>query len=286
MKYFKKLLVIIIGLFIITGCFKKDTMEDITIYTTIYPIEFITYTLYGEHATIKSIYPSEVDVINYLLTDKQLTDYSKSGLYIYNGLSKEKDYAITMLNKNRNLKIIDGAMNMEYMYGVEELWLDPSNFLMIARNIKKGFEEYITNPYLENEINNKYEKLKIELSELDAELNVIAKEAINNTIIVADDVFLYLTKYGFNVISLGSEEISEKTMADVEELIKNDVIQNIYIRSGTKANEVVSNLVQKGVKLQPLRLGINLTTQERIDKINYIDIMKSNIELLKQELYQ
>ena len=30
-----------------TGC-KKDTMDDITIYTTTYPIEYITNELYGK----------------------------------------------------------------------------------------------------------------------------------------------------------------------------------------------------------------------------------------------
>ena len=28
-----------------TGCFKSDTMEDITIYTTIYPVEYINEKL-------------------------------------------------------------------------------------------------------------------------------------------------------------------------------------------------------------------------------------------------
>ena len=41
-----------------TGCFKRDTLEDITIYTTTYPVEYITNYLYGEHSTIYSIYPN------------------------------------------------------------------------------------------------------------------------------------------------------------------------------------------------------------------------------------
>ena len=61
---------------------------------------------------------------------------------------------------NKNLKILDTTLSMEYTNGIEELWLDPSNFLMMAQNIKKGFKEYISNYYLNNDINQNYEKLK------------------------------------------------------------------------------------------------------------------------------
>ena len=35
-------IILTLGIFTLTGCFKMDDMEDITIYTTSYPIEFIT----------------------------------------------------------------------------------------------------------------------------------------------------------------------------------------------------------------------------------------------------
>lgn len=286
MKRTIKLLILGVFMFLITGCLNKDTMEDITIYTTVYPLEYIIQTLYGEHATIKSIYPNEVVVNDYVLTDKQLSDYGKADLYIYNGLSQEKDYAITMLNKNRALKIIDGAMNMEYAYAVEELWLEPANFLMLARNIKLGLEEYITNPYLKNEITEKYEALKIELSELAAELSVLAKTAENNTIVVNDNAFLFLTKYGFDVISLEDENISPKTLAQVSNLINAGQIEYIFAKNEEDINSELANFIKAGAKIQPLYLSTNLTGTERADKINYIDLMKANLELLKKELYQ
>ena len=46
----KNLFKIILGFlvfFIITGCsLTKDSLEDATIYTTVYPIEYLTKTLY------------------------------------------------------------------------------------------------------------------------------------------------------------------------------------------------------------------------------------------------
>ena len=54
MKKIIKLLFIGLSTLLLCGCTSKDSMEDITIYTSIYPIEYITKALYGEHANIVS----------------------------------------------------------------------------------------------------------------------------------------------------------------------------------------------------------------------------------------
>ena len=69
----KKLFLIILSAFLLTGCsLKKDNLENATIYTTIYPIKYLTEFMYKDYGTIESIYPSGADVYNYELTDKQI----------------------------------------------------------------------------------------------------------------------------------------------------------------------------------------------------------------------
>ena len=128
----KKLIPMLLMLFLLTGCFKQDNLDGIDIYTTVYPIEYIVTKLYGNHSNVYSIYPDEVNIDNYELTKKQIKDYSSSNMYIFNGLSKEKDYVSEMFKYNKNLMIIDASSTMEYNYSNNELWLDPSNFLMMA----------------------------------------------------------------------------------------------------------------------------------------------------------
>ena len=159
----KLLLLFLLSILITTGCFKRDTMEDISIYTSVYPIEYIASELYGEHSTINSIYPNGIIVDKYTLTEMQLEEYSKTDLFIFNGLSNEKDYIKPMFQSNKDLKIIDASASIEYTNRIEEIWLDPSNFLMIAQNIKTGFDEYITNQYLKSEIEENYKQLKIDI---------------------------------------------------------------------------------------------------------------------------
>ncbi len=286
----KKIILIILLLTIsicLSGCLKKDSMENITIYTTVYPIEYITNNIYNEHSSIYSVYPNNININKYTLTDKQLTDYSDAHLFIYNGLSNESEYAIAMLNKNKKLKIIDATISMEYINNIEELWLDPSNFLMLTQNIKNGFKEYITNPYLKNEIEDNYEDLKIKISEIDAELKLIAENAIDKTLVVDNDVFKFLEKYNFNVISLeNNDDLTDKKIADVKELINNQIIKYIYVTEEETNNEVIQNLINNyNIELLILNTLDNLTEEEYNNKIDFIQIMNNNIDLLKNELY-
>lgn len=271
----------------VTGCFKRDDLEDITIYTTAYPIEYITNILYGEHGNIKSIYPDGIDIKKYELTDKQIKDYSKGDMYIFNGNSNEEIYVAKFFKNNKNLRIIDAGQSIEYSYSMEELWLDPSNFLMISRNIKNGFLEYVKSHYLKEEIEKNYEDLKLRISNIDANLKIIYENATHKTIVVDNDALKYLEKYGFTVLSLQDNNgVSEKNLADAKRLINNNTVKYIFTLSGTEVNDEVAKLVKssKAELLEINNLG-NLTDKQRSENEDYFTLLNENIEMLKKELY-
>ena len=287
MKRFLKIFSIIAIPFLISGCFKMDSFEGIEIYTTAYPIEYITTRLYGNHSTIKSIYPDGINIDNYKLTSKQIKDYSNTNLFIFNGLTNEKEYVAKMFKYNKDLKIIDTTSSMEITNEIDELWLDPSNFLMLAQNIRLGFKEYISNHYLIEEIDKNYEQLKIEVSNIDAKLKTMVESTNNDTIIVSNDLFKFLEKYNLNVISLEeNDDLTEKTINDAIELINSRKVSYIFI----KQNEDISDTIKKvqsetNVKLLEINTLSNINEEDRDDKKDYITIMNDNLELLKQELY-
>jgi len=285
----KKILCIMLCCFFITGCFKSDNMENIKIKTTVYPIEYITNILYDKHAdAIGSIYPDGINLENYKLTNKQLKDFSNNDLFIYNGTSNEPDYAINLLNIKKNIKIIDAAKGMDFTNDTEELWLDPSNFLMLAQNIKSGFNEYIDDPYLMEEIQKNYDKLNINVSALDVEFDEASQHASNKSIVVSNDVFKFLEKYGFNVISLEeNENLNAKIISDAKKLINAGTIQYIFIKDNEELNTTVKNIVDStGVETVSLHSLSILSEEDRKNELDYISIMKSNIEKIRKELYK
>ena len=283
----KKLIPMLLMLFLLTGCFKQDNLDGIDIYTTVYPIEYIVTKLYGNHSNVYSIYPDEVNVDNYELTKKQIKDYSSSNMYIFNGLSKEKNYVSEMFKYNKNLMIIDASSTMEYNYSNSELWLDPSNFLMMALNIKNGLTEYIENHYLKNEIEENYESLKVEISNIDARLKLLSENADSSTIIVDSNVFKYLEKYGFTVISLEEgATLTDKILSDAKKAIEEDNINYIFTFDKANLNSTVQSFISE-YKLEPLEFKTlsNITDDERKLNEDYISLLNENIETLKNELY-
>ena len=283
----KKIIIFLIILCTLTGCLKRDTMEGIEIYTTVYPLEYITNRLYGDNSTVKSIYPNGIDPFTYpSLTEKQLSDYSAASLYIFNGLTSEKDYVVPLFNNNKNLKIINASLSMKTSYGNEELWLDPSNFLQLTQNIRNGFEEYISNYYLLEEIKQNYESLKLEVSKLDANLTVIGTNADFNTIVVTDDLFLFLKKYNINVLSLDKDTLTNKTLNDVKSLMSEEKISYICARKHEELSDEVKALVEEyNIEVVYIHTLSNLTNEEKENGSTYLTIMNENIEKLKNELY-
>lgn len=274
-------------LFLTTGCFKKDNLENITIYTTAYPLEYITNELYRNHSTIKSIYPDGIDITKYTLNNKQIKEYSKGSLYIFNGLNiSEKNYVQPMFKKNKNLMIIDATSSIDSDLS-EELWLNPSNFLMISLNIKNGLLKYIDNHYLTKEIEEKYDNLKIKISNLDAQLKLLSENNPNSTLIIDNSKLRFLEKYGFRVISLEEDDtLTEKVKNDALNLLTSKDCQYIFTLDENNLNDTVKNIQEKtNAKMIVLNNLSTLTDEQRAKKDDYFTLMSENIEKLKEEIY-
>ena len=280
--------ILIITLSCLTGCFKRDKMEDINIATTIYPIEYVTNRLYGNNSKIKSIYPRDSISNSYKITNKQLNDYSEYDLFIYNGESKEREYATTMLNNNKNLKIIDAAYGLDATYSMSDIWLNPSNILMLGQNIKNELTEYISYRYLVEEIKDQYTLLKVDITELETEIKKTADNSVDNQIIVADESLNFLEKYGFKVINLTNNgKDKENNIALAKELLNSGKLNYVFVMDHSRSYEIV-NQVKEIYKAQILTFRTLDTITEKDEQNNddYLSIMHSNIDLLKQETYK
>ena len=191
-----------------------------------------------------------------------------------------------MLKHNNNLKIIDVSSNMNFEYSIEELWLDPNNLLTVANNIKKGFDEYITSTYLTNEIDKNYYNLKIDLTTLDGKLYSAAKNANTNTIIISDDAFKFLEKYGFNIISLDPDTVTDKAISDAKYALSNGISKSVFIKYKEEVQGNVKDIIDStGATKRELFTMTNLTDIDT-EKNDYIALMNQNIESLKLELYK
>ena len=278
--YLGIVLILIISL---TGCFKRDNYEGIKIYTTSYPVEYLVSELYGYNSEVVSIYPTGVDYQKYELTNKQTTEYSKASIFVYNGLSEEKAIARNFINENNNLKIIDVSYGLSIAYGMEELWLAPNNYLMLATTLKNNLNELIINKYIKEEIVNNFANIEEKLSILDAELRTIGSSARSNgteNIVVGTDTFLFLNDYGFKVTSIQNKD---NITDEVKTSFKSSKIKYILIDSRQKVSAEINDLVaNNGAILIKADTMLVLTDQQINEKVNYLTIMKDFLDNIKK----
>ena len=286
----KKIIIIFITLFFISGCslFKRDEMENINVITTNYTLEYVVNYLYGDNSLVSSIYPDGVDIDNYTFTEKQIKDYSKKDLFVYMGVTNDSDQAVTFLNHNNKIKIIDATYGMNYKYTADELWLNPSNLLMITQNIKNGLGEYITSTYLLKNIDSLYDELKVKLSNLDAEYKTSIENAPEKTIVVNSDNLLFLEKYELNVISLDEKNTNyERNLALFKSYLRQETIKYLYIYENAPLTEEVKKIIEdNSVETLDIKNLKNITDEERDQDEDYFTIMYNNLEEIKKELYK
>lgn len=285
----KLFLLLILGVVALstTGC-KQDDMEDIDVIVTNYPNEFIVERLYGEHASINQVYPDSVDPSKYQVTKKQKNSYADMDLFVYTGLvEKERNLAIDLLDINSDLKIIDTSYVLESDYSNEELWLNPSSLLMMAQNVRIGLKEYITSNYLTKEVDEAYNKLKIDLSELDADYRLTVENTDNKVIVVSDSALKFLEKFGLRVICLDSDT-TDKEIAEVDTLAKNGTINYIYTFKEEELSDAANSIIKNNPDIKKLELNKLdvITDKNRDDGKDYLSLMNENLDTLKQELYQ
>ncbi|MGN1379566.1 MAG: metal ABC transporter substrate-binding protein [Bacilli bacterium] len=281
--FLKKILMFSIMILITCSCsIQKDDLEGATIYTTVYPIKYITNYLYGSYSTINSIYPKDCDLNTFNLTDKQIEYYAKSDLFIYNGLTNEKETAKTLLNKNKDLLIIDVSYGLNVDNSSEELWLSPKNYLMLSKNIRDNLTNYLTSKYIIEEVNNNYSDFEEKISLIDVNLRSIASSAgEKNNIITSSNTLNFLNDYGFNVISLQDEEnLKEIRLNNIKNKFKSNKYKYILCLDTDINNDIVTELVNnynaKTIIVDSLTLSL--------DDDDYFNIMNEFIENIKSAL--
>lgn len=289
MKRITKYLLLIISIFTIsiftTGC-GNDEMDGTTIAVTNYANEFIVDRLYGKHSKITSIYPDGVDTDTYKLSKKQKQEFSKYGIFVYNGLiESERNIAIDLLNINPNLKIIDTAYILETDYSPEELWLNPASLLMMSQNVKNGLLEYVESTYLQKEITDNYKELKIDISTLDVDYRDAIRETNDKNVLVDDSALKYLEKLGLNVYCI-DDTATDKLLVESEDLITSKKVNYVITFKNHDQSNNSKDMISKHPEIKYLELHKLdvLTDEERDEKKDYLSIMEDNLNLLRQEL--
>src|SRR5690625_3937044 len=91
----------------ITACSSNQNNannEELTIKTTLYPLEYIINEIGDNHVQVETIYPPRVDAHTYEPTSKEINDLAKADAFVYLG-AWIKGFAIKAANSLETQKL-------------------------------------------------------------------------------------------------------------------------------------------------------------------------------------
>lgn len=295
--------------------------EKLSIYTTVYPLQYFTERIGGDQVEVKSIYPAGADEHTFDPTQKDMMALADSDLFFYIGLGLEgfvENAEKTM--KNEHVKMIataeaipdemldeghsdeghsdeghdEDAEHDEQGHeghdhgGIDpHVWISPLLSVELATSIKDAL--IASKPDMKDEFENNFEQLQAELIELDSKFKVMASNVPSKTFFVSHASFGYLAdSYGLEQVAIaGLNSQSEPSQKQLAQIVKEAKDHNIhYVLFEQNVSSKLTDVVRKEIGAESLmlhNLGV-LTVDNVKNNEDYFSLMEQNIETLKKAL--
>ncbi|GAA0439295.1 MAG: metal ABC transporter solute-binding protein, Zn/Mn family [Bacillota bacterium] len=312
-SYIVLISIIIVGI-IFTGCSsnKASTKKngDLTIYTSIYPIQFAVEQIAGDTADVQSVYPAGIDAHTYEPTSKDITEIAKSNAFIYLGAGMEgfaesaadalsaEDVALIELGEQESLfhTEVDGEHSSHnekhadhshdgHDHGDHDphIWLDPLRMVQLAELIK---DELITlNPDKQKLYETNFANLESQLHELDNAFKQVLTNKENKHILVSHAAYGYWEdRYGLEQISInGLSSSSEPSQKELTKIIEQaNEYQLDYLIFEQNTSNRVSKIIQEHIGAEAVTIhNLAVLTEEDVaNKEDYLSLMRQNLQTL------
>jgi zinc transport system substrate-binding protein len=308
MKRFVILLTIILPLSLfLAACSNGDhppqkNSNKLTIYTTVFPLQYFTERIGGKFVDVKTIYPPGADEHTFEPSQKDMMNLADSDLFIYIGLGLEgfvEKAKQTLKNENVKLIPVAESLKLPKITTVKEeedghradvnphVWLDPIYSKEMALIIKNELVKKM--PKNKEIFNENYNKLAKELEDLNRNYQQTISNAKNKKVIVTHAAFGYWeTRYGLEQISIsGLSTTNEPTQKELEKMVSLAEKEGIhYILFEQNFNSKLGRIVQEeiGATALPIHNLSVLSPENLKNKETYFTLMNKNLETLKTAL--
>ncbi|MCM3599133.1 zinc ABC transporter substrate-binding protein [Robertmurraya korlensis] len=321
-KYTAFVFMILIATFL-AGC-QGDTAESsqeddkLSIYTTVYPLQYFTERIGGDLVNVQSIYPNGADEHSYEPSQKDMIDLADSDLFFYIGLGLEgfvskaekalKNENVTLVATAEHITFEEHAEETEEEHAHEEtseehaheeedehnhgdvdphVWLDPIYAISLAEEIKEQLLEKL--PDDKEQIEENFAALEKELQQLNDDFTEVTSTAKHKEFLVSHAAFGYWSeRYGLEQISVsGLASTNEPTQKELENIIAEAEEHDLhYIFFEQNVSSKLTEIVQKEIGAEPLTLHnlSTLTDEDVKEERTYFTIMKDNLEALQTAL--
>jgi len=310
---------LVIGL-ILSGCSEQETPSQtnqsdmLTVYTTVYPLEYFAQRIGGEHIEAKTIYPPGADEHTYEPSQKDMIQLAEADLFIYVGLGLEgfvekakgtlenEDVHLLGAGEHLHLEEVDeenhsvGEDVDEHDHEEEDhnhgnvdphVWIDPIYSKELAEAIKVELVELL--PEYKDKLEENYQQLISELSTLDNKFTNLVENAKQKEILVSHSAYGYWEeRYGIKQISIsGMSTTSEPSQRELQKIISEAKGTNLkYVLFEQNYQSKLAEMVKQEIGAKSLTLhNLSVLTKEDIDnQETYFSLMEKNLQTLEKAL--
>lgn len=299
---------------ILAGCGAAGNQEKVastpTIYTTIYPLQFIVEEIAGDAVEVVSVYPPGVDEHTYEPTAKDLTQIAEGDAFIYIGAGLEA-LATTASGalENQDVKLIEVGVHEELFLSSEHdnheeeeeeehdghyhgsvdphIWLDPVRMISIAEIIAEELSDIY--PEEQERFKSNLTKLSGELTTLHEEFEELVAGKSNKKLLVTHAAFGYWEdRYGIEQLAIHGisteNEPSQKDLIKIIDTAEKSGVEHIIFEQNVTTR--VSEIIQEEIGAEALIIhNLSVLTEEDITEgRDYLSIMRDNLQVLDQAM--
>lgn len=316
MKRVKRLIPLLLCLCLaLSGCAAREAeakdSSKLQIVCTNFPAYDFAREIAGDRAQIKLLIKPGAEVHSYEPAPKEVVAIQESDLFICNGGESEAwveslvgenvnvlrmmDCVETVTESGEGIYAAEDEHDHEHDDGEEEeldehVWTTPGNAAKICYALCDKLCE--ADPENANEYMLNYEVYNAKLMELDIEIRTTVLNGVRDTLVFADRFPMrYFTReYGLKYYAAypgcsSQTEPSAKTVAFLIDHVREENIPAVLYMEFS--NEKMADVIceDTGCKKLPFYSAHSVTAQQFEDGVTYLDLMRMNIDTLKEALY-
>ena len=297
---------------VLSGCGKgseQSATGKLKVVTTFYPMYEFSKQVAGDHADVVALIPSGVEPHDWEPSAKDMAVLKGADVFVYNGIvegwaenalaSAANDTRI-VVEASKGLSLIEGTEeedehehgegHAEEDHGLDpHVWLSPALAQLEVAAIQAALEQ--ADPAHRDDYKKNAENYIAKLKELDQAYRSGLNGVKRTEFVTQHAAFGYLAKeYGLTQVPIAGlspeQEPSPGEMAKVVEFAKEHRVKTIFFETlvEPKVAQVVADEI--GAKTDVLNPLEGLTADEIKNNLDYIAIMKQNLEALKKALQE
>lgn len=282
-----------------------DSGQKLKVITTFYPMYEFSKQIAGDHADVIALIPAGAEPHDWEPSAKDMAQVKEADVFVYNGIVEGWVEKALESAANDKRVVVEASKSIELMEGLPEeeegehheeedghvldphVWLDPALAQVEVASIQAAFEK--ADPANKEAYKNNADAFIAKLKELDEAYKAGLKDAKHKEFVTQHAAFGYLAKqYGLTQIPIAGlspeQEPSPDKMAEIIKFAKENQVKTIFFETlvDSKVAETVANEI--GAKTDVLNPLEGLTDEDKKNNLDYIGIMKNNLEALKKAL--